>query len=94
MIMFGTLFALNVAAAMVALAFFIIGLGDGSVTSFNILIWAALLGTLFTMPWAAWAVRMRGRTRLGTMLLLPVALLAVLGGVVILVLIVNPPNWR
>ena len=94
MIMFGTLFAINVAAGLVALAFFIIGLGDGTVTSFNILIWAAMLGVLFSMPWAAWAVRLRGRARLGTLLLLPVALLAVLGGVMILVMIVSPLNWR
>ena len=94
MIMFGMLFAINVAAALVALAFFIIGLGDGTVTSFNILIWAAMLGVLFSMPWAAWLVRLRGRQRLGMLLLLPVALPAVLGGVMILVMIVSPLNWR
>ena len=65
MILFGTLFAINVVAGLVALAFFIIGLADGTVTSFNILIWAAMLGVVFSMPWAAWAVRLRGRTRVG-----------------------------
>ena len=94
MIMFGTLFAINVAAGLVALAFFIIGLGDGTVTSFNILIWAAMLGVVFSMPWAAWGVRLRGRARLGTLLLLPVALPAVLGGVMILVMIVMQPNFK
>jgi hypothetical protein len=94
MIMFGMLFAINVAAAMVALAFFIIGLGDGTVTSFNILIWAAMLGVLFSMPWAAWGVRLRGRARLGTLLLLPVAVPAVAAGALILVMIAGSPDWR
>jgi hypothetical protein len=94
MVLFGTLFALNLLAAMVAFAFFIIGLADGTVTTFNILIWAAMLGLLFSMPFAAWLVRLRGHQRLGTILLLPLAGVAVLGGMAILVLMVAAPNWR
>lgn len=92
--MFGILFAINVAAGLAALAFFIIGLGDGTVTSFNILIWAAMLGVLFSMPWAAWLMRLRGRERLGTLLLLPVALPALAAGAMVLVMIVSPPDFR
>lgn len=94
MVLFGTLFALNLLAAMVAFGFFIIGLADGTVTTFNILIWAAMLGFLFSMPFAAWLVRLRGHQRLGTLLLLPLAGVAVLGGVAILVLMVAAPSWR
>ena len=94
MFMFGTLFALNVFAGLVALTFFVIGLADGSVTSFNILIWATLLSVVFTMPWAAWAVRMRGRTRLGMLLLMPVAVLALAAGVMAVVMIGGRADWR
>lgn len=94
MIMFGALFAINLAAALVAFAFVIVGLADGTVTTFNILIWAGILGLLFSMPFAAWLVRMRGQKRLGTFLLLPVAVVAVLGAVVMLILIANPLDWR
>jgi len=94
MILFGTLFAINLAAALVAFAFFIVGLADGTVTTFNILIWAGLLGLLFSMPWAAWLVRLRGRKRLGTVLLLPVAVVATVGAVVMLVLIASAPSWQ
>ena len=94
MILFGTLFAINIIAALVALAFFIVGLGDGTVTTFNILIWAGILGVMFSMPFAAWAIRMRGRERLGTLLLLPMALPAMAAGAMTLAMIVNPPNWR
>jgi hypothetical protein len=83
MIMFGVLFAINLVAALVAFLVFIIGLADGSVTTANILIWAAVLGLLFSVPWAAWLVRLRGQARLGTLLLVPLAVLAVLGAVVV-----------
>ena len=79
MILFGLLFALNLAVGLVAFSFFIIGLADGTVTTANILLWAGMLGLLFSMPWAALLVRLRGRPRLGTILLLPVAIAAAAG---------------
>jgi hypothetical protein len=94
MILFGILFAINLAAALVAFSFFIVGLADGTVTTFNILIWAGMLSLLFSMPFAAWLVRLRGHPRLGTVLLLPVAVVATLAAVVVLIMIVNPPDWR
>lgn len=94
MILFGILFAINVAVSLGVLAYFIIGLGDGTVTSFNILIWGAMLGVVFSVPGAAWLMRVRGWTRLAVLLLLPLALLAFAVGVFVLVMIANPPNWR
>lgn len=94
MVLFGTLFALNLLAAFVAFAFFIVGLADGTVTTFNILIWAAMLGLLFSMPFAAWLVRLRGHPRLGTILLLPLAGVAVLGGLAMLVFMVRASSWQ
>ena len=92
--LFGTLFAINILAALVAFGFFIIGLADGTVTTFNILIWAAMLGTLFSLPFLAWLMRLRGHARVGTVLMLPVAGVAVIGGLVLLVMMISPPNWR
>ena len=94
MILFGTLFALNVAVALVAFAFFIIGLADGTVTTFNILIWAAMMGVLFSVPMAGWLLRLRGQRRVATVVLLPLAAVAVLGALAMLVLIVAPPSFR
>ena len=94
MVLFGILFAINIIGALVALTFFIVGLSDGTVTTFNILIWAGMLGVMFSMPFAAWAMRMRGRERLGMLMLLPVALPALAAGALTLAMIVNPPNWR
>ncbi len=94
MILFGILFALNVIAGLVAMAFFAIGLGDGTVTTSNILLWAVMLSVLFSLPGGAWLVRVRGRPRLGTWLLVPVALLTFVAGAWLLLMIVNPPDWR
>lgn len=94
MMLFATLFALNVAVALVAFGFFIIGLADGTVTTFNILIWAAMMGVLFSVPMAGWLLRLRGQRRLATVVLLPLAAVAVLGALAMLVLIVAPPSFR
>ena len=94
MILFGTLFALNVAVALVAFGFFIIGLADGTVTTFNILIWGAMMGVLFSVPMGAWLLRVRGQRRLGIAVLLPLAGVAVVGALAVLVMIVAPPSFR
>lgn len=94
MILFATLFALNIAVALVAFGFFIIGLADGTVTTFNILIWAAMMGVLFSVPMAGWLLRLRGQRRVATVVLLPLAAVAVLGALAMLVLIVAPPSFR
>lgn len=94
MIVFATLFALNVAVALVAFAFFIIGLADGTVTTFNILLWGGLMGVLFSVPMAGWLLRVRGRRRLGTVVLVPLAGVAVLGGGALLVLMMSHGTWR
>jgi len=94
MLLFAILFAINVASAMVALMFFMLGLHDGSVTSANILLWAAMLSALYSAPGAAWLLRLRGRPRAGTLLLIPVAAVATLAAAAMVVLMLNPGSWR
>lgn len=90
MILFGLLFAINLVAGLVAFSVFIIGLANGTVTTANILLWAGMLSLVFSLPWAAWLLRLRGRARLGTVLLLPVAAAALLALLLVAVL----PAWR
>lgn len=78
MIVFGTLFALNVAVALGAFGFFVIGLADGTVTTLNILIWGGVMGVLFSVPMGGWLLRVRGHRKLGTALLVPLVVLAAL----------------
>ena len=44
MTLYRILLAIDVAAALVAVYFFVVGIGDGSVSSFNIAIWPASAG--------------------------------------------------
>ncbi len=90
MILFGLLFAINLLAGLVAFSVFIIGLANGTVTTANILLWAGALSLAFSLPWAAWLVRLRGRPGLGTLLLLPVVGVALLA----LLLAVAAGSWR
>ena len=94
MVLFGILLAINLAAALVAFGFFVVGLADGSVTTFNILIWGAMLGVLFSVPMAAWLLRVRGQARLASAVLVPLAGVAVLGGLALAVLVISAPDWR
>lgn len=44
MIFYRILFSIDAVIALVLLYFFFVGLGDGSVSSFNILLWLGILG--------------------------------------------------
>lgn len=94
MILFGTLFALNLAVALGAFGFFIIGLADGTVTISNILIWGGMMGVLFSVPMGGWLLRVRGQRRLAGIVLMPLAGVAVLGALALLVLWISPPSFR
>ena len=50
-------------AALVALYFFFIGLGDGSVSSFNIAICLALLGGIAAILVGGWMLSAKGQRR-------------------------------
>ena len=76
------------------MAFFLWGVADGTVSSFNILLWLAMLGGAVALPWAGWALRQRGRTGAANGVLLVLALPAVLALFAIAVMFASPPDWR
>jgi hypothetical protein len=53
-----------------------------------------MLGTLFSLPFLAWLMRLRGHARVGMVLMLPVAGVAVVAALAMLIMVVSPPNWR
>lgn len=81
-------------ALLVALYFFAIGLADGSVSSFNIVMWFVLLGGLSGILGGGWLLNTRGHRGAAMMVLAIVAVPAILAGVAILVMIVAPPRWN
>lgn len=94
MILFYVLLAIDVAAALVLLYFFGIGLVDGSVSSFNIALWLVLLAIPAGVVYGAFALNAQGRTGLANLLLAVPAAPAAIYGLFVLLLLVTNPRWN
>jgi hypothetical protein len=80
--------------ALVFVYFFFVGLADGSVSSFNIGLWSAILLGLGALVGGGLALRASGRARLATALLLVLAVPGALAALLLLVAVVARPNWH
>ena len=94
MLLFRILFGIASAAALVALVFFFWGLADGSVSSFNIALWLALLGGIAAILFGGWTLNASGRRGAACALLAILAAPAVLAALMILALVVLQPRWN
>ncbi|MFN7953874.1 MAG: osmoprotectant transporter permease [bacterium] len=92
--MFWFLWGVDVVAALVALYFFFVGLGDGSVSAFNARIWILLLLGLATVviggPW----LRGAGHPRLARALVTALGVPTLGVGLFFLVLLVTRPRFN
>jgi hypothetical protein len=93
-IVYRTAMGISVAVAAIALYFFLIGIADGTVSSFNIGIWTLLLGGIAAALWAGRFLRTRGRTGLAIAVLCVTAVPGVLGALFLLFIIVAQPRWN
>lgn len=88
------LFAIDAIAAAVLVYFFAVGLGDGSVSSFNIVLWLGTLIALAVILGGGYALNASGRRRSATALLLVLAIPAALFGLFALSMIALQPRWN
>jgi uncharacterized membrane protein YidH (DUF202 family) len=93
-IAFRLFLAIDAAAALVALYFFFVGLGDGSVSSFNIGLWLALLAGIAAILGGGWWLNANGQRRAAIGLLAILAVPAFLCGLLIVVMVVLQPRWN
>ncbi len=93
-VLFWIVFAIDCAAALVALYFFLIGLGDGSVSSFNIAIWLALLGGIAAVLGGGLGLKANGRRGAGLVVLAILGVPSFLYGLFILLVLLTQPNWH
>jgi len=91
---FWVAWAIDALTSAIALSFFLVGLADGSVSSFNIGIWIALLAALAVVLAGSLWLKAIGRPGLGTMLLLVLAVPAVLYALFLLVVIISGSQWN
>ena len=80
--------------ALVVLYFFIVGLGDGSVSSFNGLLWLGILTGLAAVMGGGWMLKVSGQLKTAKILLSVVAVPAVLFFLFFLLLFLSKPRWN
>jgi hypothetical protein len=88
------LLTINLILAAVLLFFFVWGLSDGTVSSFNGLLWLVMLavpGALLAGGWLAWT---NGNRVLAIVLLLVPAIPAALMALFFLMIIIIAPDWK
>ena len=93
-VLFSLLAAIDALIVTIAVGFFLIGLGDGSVSSDNIGLWIGILAGLGAFFGGGLWLRRLGHPRLGTLLLLVLAVPGLLYGVFIVVLLVSDTPWN
>jgi hypothetical protein len=91
---FWLLWSIDAIVAAVVLYFFVWGLSDGTVSSFNILIWFALVGAVAAVVGGSLWLRAAGRPTIGIGILLILAFPSLLLGFFFLVLIIAHPRWN
>jgi hypothetical protein len=94
MILYRILLAIDAAVAAVLLYFFVTGIEDGSLSSFNILVWLVMLGGIALIIGGALALRARNRKLAATLVLLVPAGPGLLFGLFILLAVLLQPRWN
>lgn len=93
-IFFLATFVCSALTTVAAAAFFVIGLGDGSVSSFNLALWLALLSAMGLSLWAGYALHARERVTLAIAALAVTAVPGILAALFVLLLLVTQPRWN
>ena len=91
---FWILWAIDAIIAMVGLYFFLVGLADGSVSSFNIGLWLLILLVLTIVAGGSLWLKSAGRPGLAILLLLVLAVPGLLFGLFMVTLLVTAPRWN
>ena len=86
--------AIDAFVAAVAVTFFFIGIADGSVSSFNIVLWMGILAALAGIVGGSLWLRSKGHRRAAIALLWVLAAPGVFAGLLMVLVIVNPPRWN
>lgn len=86
--------AIDAVIAAVFVYFFVVGLADGSVSSFNIGLWTVTLAVLAGVVGGGLWLRSAGRPGVATTLLLVLAVPGVLFALFMLIVIVSNPRWN
>lgn len=94
MLFFRFLFGIDAAAAAAFVYYFFVGLADGSVSSFNMGLWLAILAGVAAILGGGWQLNRKGRRSAAIAVLSILAVPAVLFGLFMLMIIITQPRWN
>jgi hypothetical protein len=83
-----------VLVALVVVYFFIVGLADGSVSSFNMSLWLGLLAVVAAVVGGGWILDANGKRGAAIAVLLILAVPGVLYALFILLIVIAQPRWN
>jgi hypothetical protein len=92
--LFRIFWGVDVVAALIALGFFVIGINDGTVSSFNIMLWVALLAGLAAIVFGSNALHADGQHGLAFILAAVLGVPALLGCLFFAFLLVSGVRWN
>jgi len=92
--LFWPLLGVDCIVALGFLYFFLIGIGDGTVSSFNIVLWLAILGSLGAVLGIGSLLRARGYPVLANCILAVLAVPALPALAFFLVILISHPRWN
>lgn len=92
--LFWALFGIDALICAIVAYFFFLGLGDGSVSSFNAGIWIATWVALSVIIAGSLGLKAVGHPVLGIMLLLILAVPGLLYGLFLVLIMVTKPRWN
>lgn len=85
---------IDVIVASILVFFFLVGLADGSVSSFNMGLWLLILGVLAAVIAGSLALRAAAHVKLAKILVLVLAFPSVIVGLFFAVIVVTPGRWN
>jgi len=88
------MFGFDVLVALVFVYFFVIGLGDGSVSSFNIVLWMGILATLAAVLVGGNRLNAAGKPKLALAVLAIVALPGLAYVLFFAAILILQPRWN
>lgn len=94
MLLFWIFWGIDATVALITLYFFFIGLADGSVSSVNITIWAALLAVLAALLIGSLYLKSGGNLTLAKILTGALAIPALLVALAIVFMVVSGTKWN
>jgi hypothetical protein len=94
MLFFRFLLGVDALAALIVVYFFFIGIADGSVSSFNIVLWLVILSAVAAVIGGGWTLNSKGQRAAANTVLAILAIPALLYGLFILAIVITQPNWQ